>query len=198
MESQMKAKDIEETEKSVSKIVYVVLGLFSVPLIFYASQFYGGLSNEQAVWGEFGDFLGGVMNPIISMAILFIVAAAYLAQKKELSETVKALGASATEQARQNEISKLQARVDVAQALLRMHTESVSLGHDEIRRVASVRPSPNGGVHIITIKGDKKSSRDGQIKYIAALNAEIVENYEKAQELENELEKLRDSLSDIP
>jgi hypothetical protein len=36
----------------------------------YIFNFPGGLSGNQADWGTFGDFMGGVLNPIVSLVTL--------------------------------------------------------------------------------------------------------------------------------
>jgi hypothetical protein len=42
---------------------------------------------ESAQWGQFGDFVGGVMNPLISLMTLVVAALVWKLQKKELKET---------------------------------------------------------------------------------------------------------------
>lgn len=43
-------------------------------IYWYVGQFSGGLSDRQDVWGQFGDFLGGILNPVIAGLTLIVVA----------------------------------------------------------------------------------------------------------------------------
>jgi hypothetical protein len=45
--------------------------LILVPVIMYIFQFIKyGLSNDRTQWGSFGDYVGGLVNPLISIASL--------------------------------------------------------------------------------------------------------------------------------
>lgn len=61
------------------------IGLFWL----YACYFSNGFSVKQEAWGQFGDFVGGVLNPIISWMTFVAVAVS-------LRYTVSALQVSAT------------------------------------------------------------------------------------------------------
>ncbi|MBO6503983.1 MAG: hypothetical protein JJ850_17270 [Kordiimonadaceae bacterium] len=76
------------------------------------------ISRDMGDWGSFGDFFGGLMNPIISLAILYFVLQAYLTQREELSKTVAALEKSNSEQATQTIINSLSAEMSGQNALL--------------------------------------------------------------------------------
>lgn len=51
--------------------------LIALVSLFYAKHFKGDISGEQEVWGQFGDYFGGVLNPILSFfafcALLYTV-----------------------------------------------------------------------------------------------------------------------------
>ncbi|MDD5265978.1 MAG: hypothetical protein PHO08_02460 [Methylococcales bacterium] len=46
-----------------------LIGLCLVAVVilgFYFGNFHGGLSTENGVWGTFGDYVGGILNPLIA------------------------------------------------------------------------------------------------------------------------------------
>lgn len=49
-------------------------------------------------WGQFGDFMGGLLNPFISLLTLFVAVAVWRLQKKELAETNSAFIKQNTQQ----------------------------------------------------------------------------------------------------
>jgi hypothetical protein len=57
----------------VSIIITSLIGITS--LVIYVIQFGGGLSVSHSVWGEFGDFFGGVISPLV--AILAFITVLY-------------------------------------------------------------------------------------------------------------------------
>jgi hypothetical protein len=49
----------------------ILVGVYLVPLVIYYCKFADGrwgFSNRQDVWGQFGDFIGGMVNPVFSLA----------------------------------------------------------------------------------------------------------------------------------
>jgi hypothetical protein len=49
------------------------------------------LSNDKGEWGTFGDYVGGVLNPLFSLAALFAVLHTIQLQNKQISDTNKAI-----------------------------------------------------------------------------------------------------------
>jgi len=49
------------------------------------------LADTREAWGQFGDYFGGILNPIISAAAFYWLASSILLQKQELVETRAAL-----------------------------------------------------------------------------------------------------------
>ncbi len=62
------------------------------------------LNENPAAWGSFGDYMGGLLNPIISLFTLVVAVSVWQLQKTELLETRKALeeqGKTAEQQRRE-------------------------------------------------------------------------------------------------
>jgi hypothetical protein len=66
-------------------IVVIALVLALLILIAYLWRFGGmPISDRTGTWGEFGDYFGGVMNPIIGLATVFLVFITFTLQRREL------------------------------------------------------------------------------------------------------------------
>ena len=64
------------------------IGLLILCLAFYWGTFgHLGLSYKQEVWGQFGDFLGGVLNPVFSGVSLFALCITIAFQSREMQLT---------------------------------------------------------------------------------------------------------------
>lgn len=66
--------------------VAVVLVIAGVVLHQYFSTFGGAKSSSQEVWGQFGDFIGGTLNPIFGLVSVLVLVATLGLQRKELAE----------------------------------------------------------------------------------------------------------------
>lgn len=92
-------------EKSQSKGNYtteqrlpsILAGAFTLALVFalavtgfYANFFRSRpLSDDPEQWGQFGDFVGGVINPVVGLITVFLVILSISIQRKELAATVE-------------------------------------------------------------------------------------------------------------
>ncbi|MGV2834643.1 hypothetical protein [Pseudomonas shirazensis] len=64
-------------------VLLLASGLIVGVLINYFSNFPFVVSKDQAVWGQFGDYFGGVLNPLLSFFALLGLLATLKAQQKE-------------------------------------------------------------------------------------------------------------------
>jgi hypothetical protein len=59
--------------KYIKWLIGITIILTIVPVIFYLYKFGDGtLSTDKGEWGTFGDFIGGVLNPLISLLTLAV------------------------------------------------------------------------------------------------------------------------------
>lgn len=86
----------------ICTLVLVVLGL-------YFGKFHYGLSDKNEVWGTFGDYFGGILNPVIAAFAFYLIAKTYELQKTELEETRKLLKVSTDAQNKQLKLAALTA-----------------------------------------------------------------------------------------
>jgi hypothetical protein len=59
-------------------------------------------ADKQEVWGQFGDFLGGILNPLFSIIGLFALLHTIVLQSRELASSTKELKSSAKALKKQN------------------------------------------------------------------------------------------------
>jgi hypothetical protein len=67
----------------------------------YKFVFPGPLSSDQAVWGQFGDFFAGILNPLISFFTLMVASKVWLLQRNISSEQKQELVVTRSEIKRQ-------------------------------------------------------------------------------------------------
>lgn len=78
-------------------------------------DFIKNISGNPAEWGTFGDYIGGILNPIIAGFALYLIAKSYELQKKELEETRKLLEVSTKAQEKQVKLAALTALLNTNQ-----------------------------------------------------------------------------------
>jgi hypothetical protein len=85
----------EKLDSRVTKSILIVAVISVCVLIFYAAWFSFsnglGLSKDAGTWGQFGDFVGGVLNPLVAFSACFWLATSVRLQKAELNATRKTL-----------------------------------------------------------------------------------------------------------
>lgn len=92
----------------------------------YAWQFQGGLSGTQEVWGQFGDYLGGVLNPMLGFLTLLALLVTITLQSRELRLSTEELKKSASALQSQNDTLKRQSFESTFFQLLRLHNDIVT------------------------------------------------------------------------
>lgn len=88
-------------------VFFCVLGFAFLALVFYFVNFHGDFADHDK-WGQFGDFLGGVLNPAIGMATVYLVLVSIRMQKKELRFALKEMKNSNSALAEQNDAIEVQ------------------------------------------------------------------------------------------
>lgn len=91
-----------------------IAGIMLVVVLVYFNQFgFDQLSNNQEVWGQFGDFIGGILNPVVAFAAFYYLWTSVRIQRKELAASTKALTENVTEQRELAKINKTAAHVQI-------------------------------------------------------------------------------------
>lgn len=80
------------------RIILLIVGIalfvfIAIVAWIYRSNFDGAYSPSQEVWGQFGDYFGGTLNPIFGFASLAVLLYTFSLQREELEETREAFKA---------------------------------------------------------------------------------------------------------
>ncbi len=105
----------------------VLAGLgFLVAVGFYATSFSGELADSNEIWGQFGDYLGGLLNPIFGFLSLIAILATLFVQGQELRYSTEELAKSAEALKLQSEAMVQQNFENTFFQLLRLHNDIVN------------------------------------------------------------------------
>lgn len=85
-QSQVKRKELYARFVATWAPIAVPAIVLLVALYFYRSIFDGDLSPTHEAWGQFGDFLGGILNPVVGLITLLLLVRTLELQREELQE----------------------------------------------------------------------------------------------------------------
>ena len=113
--------DIIDSKRMVKILGWVVAGAATCLAAAYCAyflQFRGGFSEKQDVWGQFGDFIGGTVNPILSFLSLLALVFTVVLQTRQLENSRAELANSKIElEATRAEMKRsAKAQADIAAA----------------------------------------------------------------------------------
>ena len=96
-------------------IVLVVVGFYFFNFNFHLLKnenwpdIFKNLSKNTGSWGTFGDYVGGILNPVIAAFAFYLIAETYKLQKRELESTSSLLEVSTDAQNKQIKLAALTA-----------------------------------------------------------------------------------------
>lgn len=141
----------------------------------------GSISNDPSDWGVLGDYFGGILNPLISMIMLFFLIKTYLSQKKELSQ-------SEIVAEEQREIAQKTAHIQLLNTKILASYEIISLYRGEMEGVTDAMNAPGNDRSYTSMYGEQYSSIEEQKKYRQLM----------ARKIKVELENIEKYLEEIP
>jgi len=138
-----------------------LLAIISITIVtvVYFYNFHGSLSREQAVWGTFGDFIGGVLNPALSfIGLIALLSTLYfqseelkisrrdaIESRQELSRSAEAQEKLGQQQLQQVKIQRLTARISVIKLLLSYDDTSLVERSSQSASFSTIRVSDYTG-----------------------------------------------------
>jgi hypothetical protein len=111
-----------DTEINQARTIVITLIVFLV--LFYVIWFsYSGakLSKLSGDWGTFGDYFGGLLNPVVASFAFYWITKSFRLQKEELYETRKSLIESAKAQDQQVTLAALTALINAIMIETQIH-----------------------------------------------------------------------------
>lgn len=106
----------------------------------YGLNFYGPLSTEQETWAQYGDFVGGTMNPLFAFSGLMALLYTIVLQSRELKNSAEQLKKSAIALEGQNELLNKQSFEATYFQLLQLYA-SVVRGLSVTVNVTQMQPN---------------------------------------------------------
>ena len=102
-------------ERHLSHILLGILAVaafaIAVVVAFYVCNFSSPLSSDTEAWGQFGDYIGGTLNPLLSFLALIGLLFTLWIQSRSLSTARRQM-------AQQNEVTSLSAQISGITALV--------------------------------------------------------------------------------
>lgn len=123
MTSQELEKQITRSKRLATGAIIVVVGAY---VIRFGLVLGAPLSDDPEKWGQFGDYLGGALNPLIAFLAFYWLTQSIRLQREELSDTKLALQDSAQAQLKQERHALRTAKVNALSALLTSHNNDIS------------------------------------------------------------------------
>jgi hypothetical protein len=153
------------------------------------------LSLTAEAWGQFGDFLGGVLNPIIAYAAFLWLTESVRLQKIELVETRRALQEAAISQGEQARHAQVSVRLSALTSLVNAITMELQIAQDELKFMTDqiARSPMHGGVRAIDGGYIAATERDEKL---ASLSTYIKDRLHQRLELEAQIRAVLRSYSE--
>ena len=130
-----------------------------------------GVSAEVGAWGQFGDFVGGLLNPILAFLAFYWLTQSTLIQKQELSLSVKALTEAAEAQSEQARLHARAAQLNALSVLVRNAQNQIDAVRSE---VVYIQDQFTDGANPIKNRNGTVVERRNVGSYIADMQNEIV------------------------
>jgi hypothetical protein len=107
----------------------VILGFAAIVIVIVLANYFLNFpsvrSSDQAVWGQFGDYFGGVLNPILSFFALIAVLLSLRSQGKEVDAARKEASAAIAMQIEQTKVFQQQSFESAFFGLIQLHLKNL-------------------------------------------------------------------------
>jgi hypothetical protein len=177
---------LERTVRA-TRVFAIAVALCAVTFFFTWFYVFEGrpLSTDPAAWGQFGDYIGGLLNPLFALLAFYWLTRSVLIQKEELLESRKALRDAATSQASAATSAELANRVDALTALL----NSASLEVQSLRNSAQslVARADAHSVGSARLESGKWATAHEVIQELEHLDLKIATAYTRKLKVEHDL-----------
>jgi hypothetical protein len=184
--------ELEALDAAIRRSHRIVVGIMLVSLTAYLAWFWGFnskvLSDQSDDWGQFGDFMGGVLNPLVAYAAFYWLTRTVRLQKEELHETRKALAESAESQAKQASYAQISVRVSALTALINSIMVEVQTQRMQLQFIIDQSNTHHAG-SVKLLDGTMLGGAQ-LLAYIAKLNTQISNRMTERLEFEQQLKEL--------
>jgi len=185
-----------ETRRNKFFVISMLLFVLSVYLFYFGVKLGLPLTKDPNVFGTFGDFVGGVLNPVVALFAFFWLSKSVLIQKLELSETKRALQDSSKEQAKQAKLMYSTTLLTSLNTQINSVIEEIKLHRTYLQHLISQDRSSLGSdttSRIITIDGSLISTKQELSDKINQMNGYIVGLVKDRNKLIREVKSIQDT-----
>lgn len=189
--------DLPSLEKSLKRSRQLVAACAILTVSIYLSWFWGFQSNvladQSGPWGQFGDYIGGILNPLVAYAAFYWLTRSVQLQKEELQETRQALQEATSSQSQQAQYSRTSVRVAALSALINSLMVEVQTQRMQLQFILDQRSQHHAAAAPL-LDGRMYSGEELQGR-IDDINAQIVERMTTRSQYEEEIIKPLEKLS---
>ncbi|NDW20006.1 hypothetical protein [Alteromonas hispanica] len=126
-ESEDKKSPSERLFDSNAKVlIWIAIGFFVFSIVIYGVRFWGYQWGETEQFSQFGDFLGGTLNPLLSFITILLLVLSIRYQLEELRLTRFEIGKQLEEQQANNDIQLKIAELNEKSLILPALAESIT------------------------------------------------------------------------
>lgn len=171
--------DIDKLQRRVNWTTGFALVIFSVVILAYVIKIYwlsgGSLAGTPDVWGQFGDYFGGLLNPLIAFLAFYWLTQSVLLQKQELAETKDALKESAESQSKQVLLAKKTAEINALSAILASCNSDLARFREDSKFVLEQLMSLGDLPGYIRMPDGRFSRKENAEHFVAEREASIID-----------------------
>lgn len=187
--------DLEKLRRRVEWSTRIAFIIFVFVILAYVGKLWllsdGKLAGEPEVWGQFGDYVGGLLNPLIAFLAFYWLTQSVLLQKQELTETKDALRDSARSQSDQVLFAKKTAEINALSALLASHDSDLSSYRSDAHFIASQLKNASSTNTVYASSG-RTFTYEQAIDEVDLVGQRMQETYFARQEVRFKIEALLD------
>jgi hypothetical protein len=158
-------------KKEEKKLLYIAMfgGLLVIIVATaYISKFHFGLypipiSNDTAEWAQFGDFIGGTLNPLLSFLALIAILITFKGQILELNQSHKELAKANKHKKEELNINLKQfQKIDCIEFIKLVDTDVKSSLEEEV----TVEDAPDQKFFIVMKKAHRRFKQSGNNEFL--------------------------------
>ncbi len=169
--------DLEKLEVQIKLSTRVVVcAAILVPAVYivWFLMHHQTISEVSSDWGVFGDFVGGLLNPLIAFFAFYWLIKSIRIQKEELTETRKALRDTSMEQKAQTELAILSLELNKLNLQLSYLNSKIEFERTYLLYVLKEATAKGGDKTVVSCIGMNVAAKDlipdlqnkiGQLEY---------------------------------
>lgn len=161
-------KEIAQSRLFIAVYSLIVAGIF---VIWFPITQGKPLSDTVGEWGQFGDYIGGLLNPVVALFAFYWLTRSVKIQKEELSETKMALQDSKAAQEKQAETALAAARIQSLNIELNLISTELTYLYSRRNTVMECGIKDNLYNHVLDETGVSTDPR----KALTNINAKLTE-----------------------